>query len=473
MSGSAHSEETYRDTVSTIDSEGKRVWIYPRKPHGPLTTKRNLVSLLLLGFFFLAPFIRVNDQPLLLFNALEQRFIIFGFSFWPQDFDLIVLAVLSLIIFIILFTAIWGRIWCGWTCPQTVFMEMVFRKIEYLLEGDAKHQIALNKAPWTFTKIRIKILKHAIFFTLAFIIGNVFLAYIIGSDALIIIITDPLAQHIGGLIAMIIFSGVFYWIFAFFREQVCTMVCPYGRLQGVLLDSNSIVVAYDFKRGEPRGRFSKKTPRDNLGDCINCFQCVTVCPTGIDIRDGTQLECINCTACIDACNAVMNKVRLPTGLIRYASYNSIRSGTKIKATPRLVGYFLILLLLLSLTCFMMFTRSQLETTILRTPGVLYQETPEGNIVNLYNIKILNKSSHEKRITLRLKSPAGSIKMVAGDLSVAKKNLVQSAFFIEISKSNIRFVNTPVIIDVYDGNEFLKEIQTSFIGPDNWRNLKVK
>jgi cytochrome c oxidase accessory protein FixG len=473
MSDSVKPEHSYRDKVSTIDTQGKRVWIYPKKPHGPLTTKRSLVSIILLIFFFLAPFIRINGQPLLLFNILERKFIIFGLTFWPQDFHLFVLVTISLVVFIVLFTAIFGRIWCGWACPQTIFMEMLFRKIEYFIEGDARNQIILNKAPWDASKLFKKSLKHIIFFAISFIVGNVFLAYIIGSDKLIQIITDPPSEHLGGLLAMIIFSGIFYGVFAFFREQVCTMVCPYGRLQGVLLDRNSIVVAYDFKRGEPKGRLSKSEPRKDMGDCIDCNQCVAVCPTGIDIRNGTQLECINCTACIDACNAVMRKVRFPSGLIRYASYNGIIEGTKLKITSRIAGYTTVLTFVVVLTSFLIITRRDVEATILRTPGVLYQETNEGKISNLYNIKIINKSSNPRTIRLKLKSPSGSIKMVGGDLIVPKNNLAQSAFLVELDTPTIRLVNTPVHIEVYSDEELLEQIKTSFIGPDIWRESQKK
>lgn len=251
------------------------------------------------------------------------------------------------------------------------------------------------------------------------------------------------------------------------------MVCPYGRLQGVLLDPNSIVVAYDFKRGEPKGRLSKSEPRKDMGDCIDCNQCVAVCPTGIDIRNGTQLECINCTACIDACNAVMKKVRFPTGLIRYTSYNGILKGTKLKITPRIAGYTMVLVFLVVSTALLIMTRNSIEVTILRTPGVLYQETDEGKISNLYNIKIINKSSNPTTLQLKLKSPPGLIKMVGGDLIVAKNNLAQSAFLVELDKRTIRFVNTPIYIEVYLGEELLEQIKTSFIGPDIWRESQKK
>jgi cytochrome c oxidase accessory protein FixG len=457
--------EDYRDKVSTIDDEGKRVWIYPKKPKGPLTRARQILAVFLLAFLFSAPFIKINEQPLLLFDIINRKFMLFGLVFWPQDFYLFVLASLSLVIFIVLFTVIFGRLWCGWACPQTIFMEMVFRKIEYWIEGDARNQIALDRAPWTGSKIFKKTLKHVLFYGISFLIGNIFLAYIIGADQLIDIITDPPSEHILGLSAMILFSAVFYYVFAFFREQVCAMVCPYGRLQGVLLDKNSIVVAYDFKRGEPKEKYSRKKDRKSLGDCVDCRQCVEVCPTGIDIRNGTQLECINCTACIDACNTVMKKLHWPKGLIRYASYHGIIEESKLKLSPRISGYSVILILLLVLTTVLFVNRSPIETTILRTPGLLYQETENGFISNLYNLKVLNKTSESKTIRLVLKSPQGRIKMVGGNLTVLIGGIFESAFFVEIPLDNIQFVRTPINIEIYGDEELLDDIRTSFIGPD--------
>lgn len=460
--------QEYRDKISTVDQEGKRVWIYPHKPSGPLTSARAWISVLLLGFLFIAPFIRVNGQPLILLDVLNRKFILFGIVFWPQDFHIFVLATISLIVFILLFTVVFGRVWCGWACPQTVFMEMVFRRIEYWIEGDARQQKALNRAPWTASKSARKITKHAVFFSLSFLIGNTFLAYIIGTDSLLEIVTAPPAEHLAGLTAMLLFSGAFYWVFAFFREQVCTLVCPYGRLQGVLLDRNSIVVAYDFRRGEPRGRFSRKQPRDRLGDCVDCSRCVQVCPTGIDIRNGTQLECINCTACIDACNRVMQKVHLPKGLIRYASHKGISEGKQSLVTGRVAGYGLVFILLSGLTFGLIAARDPIETTVLRTPGTMYQQNDAGMISNLYNLKIVNKTFEPRAITLRLESPEGDVRMVGGDPVVPENDVFQSAFFVEIPYDRLQFVNTPVRIGVYSQDELIETITTSFIGPDKFK-----
>jgi cytochrome c oxidase accessory protein FixG len=467
MSATTKTTPNFRDKVSTIDEQGKRIWIYPKKPKGSLHRMRMVVAIFLLAFLFGAPLIKVNSQPLILLNILERKFILFGLVFWPQDFHLFALTMIALIVFIILFTAVFGRVWCGWACPQTIFMEMVFRKIEYWIEGDAHKQRALNKAPWTANKFLKKFSKHLVFFGLSFIIGNTLLAYIIGVDELFKIITDPPREHIGGLTAMILFSGGFYFIFSHFREQACTMVCPYGRLQGVLLDSNSIVVAYDFKRGEPRGKIKKEQERYNFGDCVDCHLCVQVCPTGIDIRDGTQLECVNCTACIDACNNVMERVGFSKGLIRYTSLNGIEKGQRLKITPRIIGYSVLLAGLITFLTFLLLSRSTVEATILRTPGVLYQEVEETKIQNLYNVKIANKSFGRLSITLKLLEPEGEIYLVGGEtLTVPEDGLAESVFFVKIPEDQIQQAKTSIRIGVFSGDEIIETVKSSFLGPEN-------
>jgi cytochrome c oxidase accessory protein FixG len=249
------------------------------------------------------------------------------------------------------------------------------------------------------------------------------------------------------------------------------MVCPYGRLQGVLLDANSIVVAYDFRRGDPKGKLVRNQPRKDLGDCIECRQCVEVCPTGIDIRNGTQLECINCTACIDACNTVMKKLNWPKGLIRYASYNGIIEGSRLRFTPRVAGYSAILLLLLIITSTFLIVRSPLDVTVLRTPGLLYQQTEDQYISNLYNLKIINKSHDQQTIGIRLKTPQGRIKMIGGDPVIPQGELAESAFFVEIPADKISFARIPILLEIYSNQELLKEIRTSFLGPERGRGSK--
>ncbi len=458
---------SFRDHLATIDNKGKRLWVYAKKPKGKLTNYRSLVAYLLLLFLFSGPFLKINGNPVLLLNFIERKIFILGMQFWPQDFHLFFLAMLSLFVFIILFTTIYGRFWCGWTCPQTIFMEFIFRRIEYLIEGNARNQRMLAEQNWNIEKVLKKGSKHLIFYLISFIIGNTFLAYIIGIDQLIMIVTDHPTNQIGGLAAMLIFSGVFYFIFAFFREQVCTAVCPYGRLQGVLLDQDSIVVAYDYKRGEPKGTFFKGEDRakNNKGDCINCTQCVQVCPTGIDIRNGTQLECINCTACIDACNGMMDAVGQARGLIRYASEKMIAESKKWKFSPRSIAYSVVLIILLSLIVFFFGNRSSIETTILRAPGMLFQEQPDGRISNLYNIKLLNKTDDDLAVELRLLSANAEIKMIGNLTEVKAQTMGESVFFIMFDKNEIQQAETIIEIGIYSGDQLIDKIKSTFIGPN--------
>ncbi|WP_196894464.1 cytochrome c oxidase accessory protein CcoG [Aureivirga marina] len=465
----AQDKESFRDSIGTITEEGKRNYIHPKKPKGKLYKYRTYVSWLLVAFLFAAPFIKINGNQFLLFNVLERKFNIFGFPFWPQDFYLLVISILTGIVFITLFTVVFGRIFCGWICPQTIFMEMVFRKIEYWIEGDRNKQIKLSKQKWNAEKIRKKGLKWSIFFLISFIIANVFLAYLIGGDVLISDILEGPAANLSTFINLVLFTLVFYFVFAWFREQVCIVVCPYGRLQGVLLDNKSINVAYDYKRGEGengRKKFRKKENRQELGngDCIDCMQCVNVCPTGIDIRNGTQLECVNCTACIDACDEVMIKTGFEPGLIRYASEDNIAKGEKFKFTPRIIAYSAVLSLLLSIFVVLLFLRNDVETNILRLPGQLY-ETKGDTISNIYTFKFINKTVNEiEDVTIRLISPEGSVTMVGGTYNVPKQELKEGTLFIKIAKDDLKKSKEKIELGVYSKGELINTTKTNFLGP---------
>ncbi|NNG27606.1 MAG: cytochrome c oxidase accessory protein CcoG [Ignavibacteriaceae bacterium] len=456
--------ESFRDQISTVNKEGERKWVFPKKPSGRFYNARNIVSAILLIILFATPFFKVNGQPFMLFDIVNRNFILFGIPFGPHDFFLFVLAMIATIVFIILFTAVFGRVFCGWACPQTIFMEMVFRKIEYWIEGDFREQKKLKAAPWNGKKIFKKTLKHIVFYAISFIIANIFLSYIISMDELIRIISDPPSQHLQGLIAILIFSAAFYWVFSYFREQVCTMVCPYGRLQGVLLDRDSIVIVYDNIRGEPRGRLKKNEIMEDQGDCIACNLCVDVCPTGIDIRDGIQLECINCTACIDACDNVMDKISKPRGLIRFASINSIEKNTKFRFTPRAIGYTILLTVLTGILTFLLVTRTDFSVNILRTPGLLYQERPGDKVSNIYDLNIVNKTFDEAEILLKLENIDGELSMVGKDLILKPQGIVEAKFLVILSRSDIDKMNTQIVIGVYSGDKLIKKISTSLLAP---------
>jgi cytochrome c oxidase accessory protein FixG len=469
-------KEVFRDSISTVTSEGKRAWVYPKKPNGKFYTYRKWVSYVLLLFLLTAPFIKINGNQFLMFNVLERRFNIFGFPFWPQDFFLFVVSMIIGVVFITLFTVAFGRIFCGWICPQTIFMEMVFRRIEYWIEGDRGKQMRLAKQPWNAEKIRKKGLKLMIFLLISFVIANVFLAYLISSDTLIDYITDGPLNHISTLISLLIFTAVFYFVFAWFREQVCVIACPYGRLQGVLLDNKSIVVAYDHKRGEGekgRKKFRKNEDRQALGhgDCIDCFQCVHVCPTGIDIRNGTQLECINCTACIDECDSIMESVNLPKGLIRYASEDNIEKKIPFKLTARMKGYIAVLTILSGVLIGMLFLRNDVEATVLRLPGQLFEHKENNTISNVFTYKLINKTTHDiDHVTFKLLSHKGELKLVAtnNSFTVPKLGFAEGTLFVEINSAALSGDRNTIKIGVYQGDKLIETTTANFLGPRSYR-----
>lgn len=497
MPTTADHEEIFRDSVATISKEGKRNFIHPKKPNGRFYNLRTYFSIFYLIVFFTLPFIKVNDEPLILLNVLERKFIIFGMIFWPQDFFIFGIGMITFIVFVIVFTVAFGRIFCGWACPQTIFMEMVFRKIEYWIDGDSSQQNLLKKMAWNAEKIRKRVTKIIIFFLISFIIANFFLAYLVGMDQLIDNISHP-AQHIGTLVSLLIFTTVFFLVYWWFREQACIVVCPYGRLQGVLLDKNSIVVAYDYVRGEPRGKLTKdknpKTKDDHdckctdckgdggckdviqkmeavqpvqaHGDCIDCYACVKVCPTGIDIRNGTQLECVNCTACIDACDAIMTAVHKPTGLIKYASENSIKNSVQLTFTRRLKAYTAVLSLLIALLAFLLVSRSDLDARLMRTAGMTYTSLPDGRVSNLYNLKLANKTHKDIPIHIKLENIKGEIVLINSKNSIVKKeDYTTLQFLVNLDRSVLKSWKTQLEIGLYDSTQKLKTIKAKFIGPE--------
>ncbi|WP_264558815.1 cytochrome c oxidase accessory protein CcoG [Flavobacterium sp. N2270] len=463
-------DESFRDSIATINEEGKRNFIFPKKPSGKFYDKRKLLSYILLAFLISAPFIKINGNQFLMFNVLERRFNIFGFPFWPQDFYLFVLSMIVGVVGLTLFTVAFGRIFCGWFCPQTIFLEMVFRRIEFWIDGDRGAQMRLEKQEWNADKIRKRVSKWLIFFLFSFIIANVFLAYLIGSDQLLEYIFEGPLENLSTLIALLVFTSVFYFVFAWFREQVCIIACPYGRMQGVLLDNKSINVTYDHVRGEGeigRAKWDKRENRAETGkgDCIDCNQCVVVCPTGIDIRNGTQLECINCTACIDECDTIMEKVGLPKGLIRYASEDEIVNKEKFKLTTRMKGYIGVLTILVGILISLLFLRSDVEATVLRLPGQLFEHKGE-NISNIYTYKIVNKTVKDfDSVYFKLTSPKGTIKTVGSStIKVLKGEMSQGTLFIEINPSFLESDKTKVKIEVYNRNELLETTKSNFLSP---------
>ncbi|KPQ18671.1 MAG: cbb3 type cytochrome oxidase maturation protein CcoG [Algoriphagus marincola HL-49] len=457
---------TFRDSLSTVQDDGKRNWVYPKKVKGFFYKYRTYLSWILLAILFAGPFIQVGGRPWLLFNIFERKFIIFGAVFWPQDTHLLIFLLLIFFVFIILFTVIFGRIWCGWACPQTLFMEMVFRKIEYMIEGDANQQRALDAMPWNGEKIIKKGSKLLIFGLISLLIGHLVMAYLIGIDQVREIVTQPPTANLAGFIGLVAFSGIFMFVFTWFREQACTVVCPYGRLQGVLLDNNSINVMYDYVRGEPRGPIRKnKVEETPLGDCVDCNLCVQVCPTGIDIRNGVQMECVNCTACIDACDEVMVKVDRPKGLIRYASENSIQQGFQKLITNRVKAYSVVLVILVAGFISLIATRDELQATVTRFPGMTYQMRDNGTVSNLYQITLINKTFEPQTVDLSSLVEGMDVEIVGGQNWVLEpQSKVEGRFFIVTDQKSVNRPQQEIQLSLVHADKEIDKIETSFMAP---------
>jgi cytochrome c oxidase accessory protein FixG len=461
--------ETFRNDLASVHRDGRRKWVYARQPSGRYYRARTVLSWFLLAFLFAAPFIQFNGQPFVLLGFLERRFVLFGLSILPQDFYLAVVIALATLVTLALSTAIVGRVWCGWLCPQTIFMEMLFRKIEYAIDGSAAQQLRRDKAARTPADWARRALKHGIFFALSFVIANVFLSYIIGAAALWAIITDPPSQHLAGLTAITIFSLVFYGVFARFREQACTLACPYGRVMSALIDRNTLTVTYDAVRGEPRGHLRPAASAAPLGDCIDCAQCVTVCPTGIDIRNGIQLECINCTACMDACDAVMAKLERPTGLIRITSHEAVRTGTTHWLTARVKAYVAVWTVLAATAITLIVIRPDLDVLILRQPGTLYVDTGGGAVANFYTVQIINRTNGVHALEYSAVSPAGARIEALGPIDRAEPHgVTESRLLVRLPVAALAGASTPLRLEVRADGKVLEMIDTTFIGPASSR-----
>lgn len=442
------------------EKKGGREFIYPKKPSGKLYNYRTAVSFVLLLCLFSFPFLRMNGEQWVLLNFLERKFVFFGLIFTPQDFYLFALAMLIFVIFIVCFTVILGRLWCGWACPQTIFMEMVFRRIEYWIEGDANQQRKLDAQGWTREKVLKKGTKHFLFIAISFLIANTFLAYLIGSDVLYRIITEPVSAHLSGFLSIWLFTFVFYGVFAYVREVVCTVICPYGRLQNVLLDRQSLIVAYDETRGEPRGHLQKNEPQSAKGDCVDCGLCVQVCPTGIDIRKGTQLECVNCTACIDACNEVMLKINRAPDLIGFYTQEYIQSRKRFRLSTKAYGYAAVLLLMLLIFSSLVYKREAIETTVLRASGTLYQLRGDSTS-NLYNAELINKTNKDISFVFRSTDAGSRIQFIQKPKILPKERTVQLTFFLVKKNDEIKAYKTKIKFEVVSEGHVLSTSETTF------------
>jgi len=458
--------DSFRDHIATVKDDGKRQWIFPKKVKGKWNNFRSIIGYSLLLFLFSAPFIHINGEQLILLDLFHRKFILFGSIFWPQDFYLLAIFLVTAIVFVILFTVIYGRIFCGWICPQTIFMDFIFRKIEYWIEGDWTHQKKLKEQSWTAEKIAKRGIKLTAFLIVSFFISNTFLSYIIGSKALLKLIEEPLSVHMGTFISLWIFTGVFFFVFWYLREQVCTTICPYGRLQSVLLDSKSMVVGYDHQRGEPRAAVRKSEDRAAVGkgECIDCRQCIHVCPTGIDIRNGTQLECINCTACIDICDQMMDAVNQPQGLIRFVSEDGVKNRTSFQWTKRTISYTTLLVAMIAVFILLMLNRTDVEATILRQRGTTFSVDQNDRIVNVFEMDITNKTHYNFPIYLKSVEPDVILRTASPQLKIKKESRLKDRVVITVPFRKFVHGKRVIYLEVWNKTEQLDRVKLKLVGP---------
>ncbi len=412
--------ELHPDRLATTDETGKRIYLYPEDVKGPWKNLRHKIYWFLILIYVAIPWITIQGKPLLLLNIFTREFTIFGQTFFGVE-PLLVFALLAAFIFFIGFvTSIWGRIWCGYACPQTVFIQAVYLKVEKWIEGSARERRELDLPPMSGKKLFKKIFKWGVYYIISLHLAHTFLGYFIGSYELLHISLKAPSENYGMFLFVQFFTGLLLFDFGWFREQFCIIMCPYGRLQSVMMDEKSLVVAYDYHRGEPRRHGQTEvTDIQSSGDCINCYHCVKVCPTGIDIRRGTQLECIACTNCIDACDDIMEKIQKPKGLIRYTTENDLKQSTKTRsipfrfwenftARPKIyltisIGIFIFFLSILSQS-------TNLKVQFIRNIGApfLLSEGSERGIINTYQIKLTHQGDHEFDLSVEPNLPEFSV-----------------------------------------------------------------
>lgn len=400
--------------LSTLNDDGSRRWITPKLSTGRFLTARRAVAYLLIAIFTLIPYLSINGKPLVLLDLPARRFTLFGKTFLPTDTLLIALLMVGVFLAIFFITALFGRVWCGWGCPQTVYMEFLFRPIERLFEG-APGRVRTGGFKGSGLA---KFLKYVVYLFAAAFLAHTFLAYFVGVEQLRHWIFGSPLNHPIGFAVVVIVTGLMLFDFGFFREQVCLVACPYGRFQAALLDRQSLIISYDRKRGEPRGKARRKvaTPVTltvgqtdepaSLGDCIDCHLCVTTCPTGIDIRNGLQMECIGCAQCIDACDAVMTKIDRPKGLIRYSSEASMAGEKPHILRPRVIVYPAILLVVATLFFLVLSTTGGVELIVTRGLGLPFSTLSDGNIRNPVSLKLANRLDVVAPVTFTVISPEG-------------------------------------------------------------------
>jgi cytochrome c oxidase accessory protein FixG len=451
-----------REAVTTINRDGSRFFLHPADVNGFYTRLRRLFALLLIGIYVSLPWIPINGNPAVFLDVLNRRFHLIGLTFTAQDLWLVFFFITGLGFSLFFVTALFGRLWCGWACPHTVFLEHVYRRIERWIEGDATKRKKLDRQPLNASKFFKRGLKHTLFIIISLIIAHFFLAYFVSIPQLYTWMKSSPTEHWGAFIFVFVASGLIYFNFAWFREQLCLVICPYGRLQSALIDDDSIIIGYDEKRGEPRG----KATQTGVGDCIDCNRCVQVCPTGIDIRQGLQIECIGCSNCIDACDTIMTKLNRPKGLVRYDSQNGFAGKKKRILRPRIALYFVLLLFgVTAMTLSAMQLRSA-NMTLVRMTGMPYFIT-DTTVRNQFMVRVINKSTETRTFTIKriVENQAHEVKGIEESIQVEGmgEEIRPIALIVPRESYSGHF---PVEFSLIgsDGQEIMTR-KAKFIGPD--------
>ena len=448
--------------LSTLEADGSRRWLKPKLSRHKLLWRRRVFAWLLIAIFTVLPFVKVGGKPFILLDIAARRFTIFGFTFLPTDTVLLAIFMVGLLLSIFLFTALFGRVWCGWACPQTVYMEFLFRPIERFFDGTVgRGGHKKNVPPWRTAA------KYVVYFIVCVYLANTFLAYFVGVEELGKWITRSPMQHPIPFLVMGFVTVAMMVDFCFFREQMCLIACPYGRFQSVLLDQNSIIVAYDEQRGEPRGKVRKQNSPELpvLGDCIDCGNCVTTCPTGIDIREGLQMECINCTQCIDACNLVMEKIKRPPNLIRFSSQARDRGDRAGLLRARTVIYPVLLTGLVITFFLVLFAGKSFDAVLLREAGVPQTSTADGQILNLLKLKLTNRSDEPMEFVATVNQPAGArLEVREADFRLDERQTRTFHISIEAPRDVFQLGRANLEIEIRNRMDEFRKVQFKLIGP---------
>lgn len=454
--------ESPEHVLSTLERDGSRRWMRPKLSKGSWWTRRRIVAYILMVVFMVIPHLKIGDKPFIRLDITAREFTIFGHTFLPTDTLLLALTMLTAFISIVFITAVTGRAWCGWACPQTVYIEFLFRPIDRLFDGTSGKG-GQAKRKMTFP---MQLLRLAIYLVLVMWLAHTFLAYFVGPERLRMWMQSTPFEHPVAFLVMAVTTGLLMYDFMIFREQTCLIACPYGRFQSVMLDQQSLIVAYDYNRGEPRKK-GKHSSDDKAGHCVDCNQCVVVCPTGIDIRNGLQMECINCTQCIDACDAVMDKVGSPRGLIRYTSQDALAKKPKRMLRARTVIYPVLLLIVTSGLGYAVSTKYGFDARIIRGKGQPYTNVDRSTISNTFNMRLVNRTDTDQRYTLTIKEPADVRLEILDDSTIELKSGETSMVPINVRfkpSLTLRDGNEPAIIEIVDSKNNRHEVKFNLLGP---------